>query len=179
MTYGVIRADEKNAYERLNTVRNKLKEIIIAYKIKHVLFEEVPISDKANLSVGKILCVLQGVLLSLCFEFELTFKAISPTEWRSKVGLLRTEYSCKECGNKFEDVSGIEVICEKCGNAKNKLFSRNPLNTRDLLKQRAVNLANDYYNLELYFKGSSKKNEDDIAESLCIWLSDKEEEADE
>lgn len=170
--YGVIRDESKCVQTRFLTMHKMIEEQIELALVEWIIVEDVPISAKSNLKTGKDLCVLQGILLSLAFSHNVNVELLKPTEWREKIGILHSEYTCKKCGNIFEDVSGLKAVtCDKCGNNKLKEFNRSPQNLRNQLKGRAVDLANKEFDLDLYYKGQSKKNEDDIAEAICLYLS--------
>lgn len=171
--YNVIKTEDKDILNRFKTMFSQIKNIIEENDIELIVAEDVPISNQSNLDTGKGLCILQGLLLGISFMKEIDVLLFHPTEWRKNIGLQKTIYTCKKCGNQFEDISGIEVSC-KCGNDKHIQFNRNPQNKRPQLKQRAVDMANEKLGLNLYFKGSSKKNEDDIAEAICLYLHFKE-----
>ena len=44
-----------------------------------IVFEDVPLNNHNNLKTGKDLSILQGVILSLCFEYELDYVLYNPT----------------------------------------------------------------------------------------------------
>lgn len=170
--YGLIKDDSKCVQSRFLTMHKMIKEQIELSLVEWIIAEDVPISAKSNLKTGKDLCILQGVLLSLAFSHNINVELLKPTEWREKIGILHSDYTCKECGSTFKDISGLKVLaCDECGNNKLKEFSRSPQNLRNQLKGRAVDLANEKFGLDLYYKGQSKKNEDDIAEAICLYLS--------
>lgn len=168
--YNLIEASDKDISDRIIKMFVCIQELIESKKIDCVVCEDVPVSQHSNLEVGKNLCILQGCLLVLVYLHKLKFYRLKPTEWRSKIGLNRTVYTCKLCGNEFEDISALENIeCKKCGNISKKEFSKKAINDRESLKRRAVEKANDEFGLDLkYIKKDNKQNGDDIAEALLI-----------
>lgn len=157
-------------YARIQYLYQELKKIINKYKIEECVFEDVPVGYNQNLDVGKWLCIIHGVLTSLCFEYNIYFENYHPTEWRKECNLLLSEYTCKKCNKKFcLNSASTNILCPSCGNDKKTTFSKIQMNDRYTLKERAVNEANKIFNLNLIYKNkSSKLNEDDIAEAILI-----------
>lgn len=85
--FGVLRTDGLDIRERIKQLYIKIKDLIINNNIKHIVFEDVPITNHNNLKTGKDLCILQGAILSLCFENDVNFTFYAPSSWRSKIGL--------------------------------------------------------------------------------------------
>ena len=85
--FGVLRTDGLDIRERIKQLNIKIKDLIINNNIKHIVFEDVPITNHNNLKTGKDLCILQGAILSLCFENDVDFTFYAPSSWRSKIGL--------------------------------------------------------------------------------------------
>ena len=172
--YGMLKSEEKNPLDRIKVMYDFIYGLVKDNDIDLIVAEDVPISDRSNLKVGKDLCLLQGCLLSIGFDENIGVLLLHPTEWREKIGMLISVYSGKKGGQMFGDKSGVDVKCENCGNDRQRDFSRTPQNLRAQLKQRAVEVANEKFGLELFFKHGSKKNEDDIAEALCLFLGYEE-----
>lgn len=172
--YGVLRANEKYMYERLLHMKQMIKEVFEFHKPDMVVIEEVPISGSGNLKVGKDLCTLQGIIISVCDDLEISFKMVEPSHWRAKVGIHKSTYTCEKCGENFESKSGLKHLeCSKCGNTAFSRFKKDAHNTREELKIRAVTLANEMFRLDLIYKKNSKNSGDDIAESILIGLSER------
>lgn len=171
--YDLIEAKEQDILSRIMQMYLHIQELIEKQKIDCLVCEDVPVSQHSNLEVGKNLCILQGCLLVLSNLHNLELNRLKPTEWRAQISLNHTEYTCKKCGNIFEDVSALETIrCAECGNVSKKDFIKNALNDRESLKHRAVNEANKKFNLDLkYIKKNSEQNDDDIAEAILIGYS--------
>ena len=171
--YDLIESTNENMFDRLEDMYNAIQELIKIYGIDHIVCEDVPVSMHSNLKTGKDLCVLQGCILSLVFKHKIDYDFLKPTSWRSSIGLNRTLYKCKVCGHSKEDLSGINfTLCGECGNKVKKMLEKIALNDRESLKRRAVEMANQIFNLDLkYLTKSSKKNDDDIAEAILIGYS--------
>lgn len=171
--YNLIEANDKDVSDRIIKMFVQIQELIKSNKIDCVVCEDVPVSTHSNLKVGKDLCVLQGCLVALTCLYKLKLYRLKPTEWRAKIGLNHSIYTCHVCNNKFEDVSALESIkCKRCGNVSKKEFSKDAINNRESLKRRAVEQANKEFGLDLkYIKKDNKQNGDDIAEALLIGCS--------
>ena len=171
--YGCLKEDEKYMYQRLINMRNQIKKILEKHQPEMVIIEEIPISDKSNLKIGKDLCLLQGLVIGICADLDIPFMTTAPSKWRAKVGILRSIYTCDKCGNSFEAKSGLKHLeCPECENTSFSRFKKAPLNTRKELKKRAVETVNEIFGLDLYFKNSSRLNQDDIAEAALICFSE-------
>ena len=172
--YGVLRANEKYMYERLLHMKQMIKEVFEFHKPDMVVIEEVPISGSGNLNVGKNLCILQGLIIGLCDDFGISFKMVEPSHWRAKVGIHKSTYTCQKCGGSFNSKSGLKHLeCSKCGNTAFSRFDKNAHNTREELKFRAVELANEMFGLDLVYKKNSRSSQDDIGEAILIGLSER------
>ena len=170
MSYGLIESSKENMFERLKEMYLEIQELIKKYKVQNIICEDVPVSMHSNLQTGKDLCVLQGCILALAFIYDLHYEFLKPTVWRASLGLHRTLFTCKHCGDSREFVSGKYIkSCVVCG-CNNKLeYSNVAINDRNSLKKRAVEFANELFSLNLaYVSKGSKKNEDDIAEAILI-----------
>lgn len=164
---------DKVLYARIKFLYNELKNIIEEYKITECVFEDVPVGYNQNLDVGKWLCIIHGMLIALCYRYNINFVNYHPTEWRKNCRLLISQYTCNKCGTKFLDNSADkDVICPNCKNDKKSTFSKIQQNDRYTLKERAVNEVNKLFELNLVYKNkTSKLNEDDIAEAILIGMS--------
>lgn len=176
INYGTIKNKDKSVFYRLRIMINGIENIINENNITYVVAEDVPVSLHSNLKTGKYLCVLQGALFKLCSDKNIGYKFLSPTHWRKNIGFHHSLITCKLCGTSFETITGEKnLICPNCKNTKKINFTKKAINTTMELKKRAVDFVNNKYNLTLYYKGRSKKNEDDAAEAIAIALSFIEE----
>ena len=172
-TYGCLKETEKDMSIRLINMRNQIKEVLNKNMPDVVIIEEIPISSKANLNVGKSLCVLQGLILGVCADLNIPYIMTAPSKWRAKVGILKSIYTCDKCGHTFEAKSGLKhLICAECGNVSFSRFKKTPLNKRQQLKKRAIEMVNELYDLDLLFHNSKNSNQDDEAESILLARSE-------
>jgi Holliday junction resolvasome RuvABC endonuclease subunit len=140
--HGIIYLEGEDSKTRIYALYHKIKEYISLYKVEGIVLEDVPITSHNNLSTGKTLAVLQGMITSLCFEFDLGLILYNPSAWRT---LIPDLYSGTREGMK-----------------------------RDYQKQRAVEITNNIYGLDLmYYKSDTKanKSQDDEAEAILLGLA--------
>lgn len=173
IAYNLIENKGQNVEERTTYMYDKIQELISSYNIECIICEDVPVSTHSDLEVGKNLCVLQGCLLTISHIHDIPLVKQKPTSWRSSIGINRTKYKCETCGNSYEDVSGLSFkVCEVCGEKDKKKLHKDQINDRATLKERAVNMANELFALNLqYISKYSTKNDDDIAEAILIGYS--------
>ena len=84
--YGVIRTTSSDTRSRIKELYNEIEDIIKNNNIKHIVFEDVPVTNHNNLKTGKDLSILQGAILSLCFRYNIEYSFYAPSAWRSIVG---------------------------------------------------------------------------------------------
>jgi len=84
--YGIFNTNSEETKDKMKEIYNWISSLINKYNIQHIIFEDVPVSKHKNLHVGKILSVLQGVILTVCFEYNIESIIYSPSRWRSIVG---------------------------------------------------------------------------------------------
>jgi len=175
--YGILKANEDYIYSRLLTMKSQIRDVLELHKPDIVVMEEVPISNKGNLDIGKNLCILQGLVIGVCDDLNISFKTINPSEWREKMRIHRTLYTCSKCGASFEGKSGAKKLeCKECENTSFRQFKKTQMNKREELKARAVNTVNEMFGLDLIFKKNSKTSQDDICEAILIALSEVQQE---
>jgi len=84
--FGIIRTASTDIRGRIKEIYNAIDGIIENFDIDHIVFEDVPVTNHNNLKTGKDLCILQGVVLSLCFKYGINYTFYAPSAWRSIVG---------------------------------------------------------------------------------------------
>lgn len=118
LNYGVIRTTKEETKERMKEIYEEIfKRILENPEIKVVVFEDVPLNNHNNLKTGKDLSILQGVILSLCFENDLSYILYNPSAWRSVVGLyngtregMKRDYQKQAAVNKVNEIYGFDFI---------------------------------------------------------------------
>lgn len=118
LNYGVIRTTKDDAKERMKEIYEEIYRKILEFpKINVVVFEDVPLNNHNNLKTGKDLSILQGVVLSLCFENELKYALYNPSAWRSIIGLyngtregMKRDYQKQAAVNKVNEIYGFDFV---------------------------------------------------------------------
>src|SRR5574344_1236244 len=116
--YGLIRTESLETKVRIKEIYLSIKKMLIDNaKIENIIFEDVPLTNHNNLKTGKDLSILQGVVLSLCFENNLGYKMYNPSAWRSIVGLyngtresMKREFQKNAAVNKVNDIYGFNFV---------------------------------------------------------------------
>lgn len=83
---GVIRTTQEDTRGRIHEIYDFIENIICSNNIKHIVYEDVPVTSHNNLKTGKDLCILQGAILSLCFKYKIDYSFYAPSSWRSLIG---------------------------------------------------------------------------------------------
>jgi Holliday junction resolvasome RuvABC endonuclease subunit len=116
--YGVIRTESDETKDRMEEIYFRISEKIKTYpKITTIVFEDVPLNNHNNLKTGKDLSILQGVILSLCFEYSLDYALYNPSAWRSIIGLyngtregMKRDYQKKAAVDKVNELYGLDFV---------------------------------------------------------------------
>lgn len=139
--YGIISCDEDDIRDRMARIYEVVESLILKYNITHIVFEDVPISKHKNLQTGKTLCILQGVILSLCFRYNISYNLYTPSAWRSIIGT----YDGTKEGTKREaqKIKAVEIV--------NNIY----------------NLGFEYYQRDT----KAHKSDDDKAEAILLALA--------
>lgn len=134
--YEAIKPEGEDWRDRLFHEGPALSQIIQQYKPDKIYMEDVPLKASGGLKTLVILGGVQGFIYGVATSNKVPIEFVSPTSWRSMVGLFDGTKEGKK---------------------------------REVLKQKAVEMANNYFGLNLkWISPSSKKNEDDIAEAILI-----------
>lgn len=86
LCHGAIRTLSKEPLDRITEIYLFLEDILTQYDIHVIAVEDVPLTQRNNLKVGKDLCILQGAICALSIRYNKQFILYSPTSWRSIVG---------------------------------------------------------------------------------------------
>lgn len=118
LEYGLLRTTRDETKERMEELYFQICKIIHLHpKLTTIVFEDVPLNNHNNLKTGKDLAILQGVILSLCFEYELDYALYNPSSWRSKIGLyngtregMKRSYQKQAAVDKVNELFGFNFI---------------------------------------------------------------------
>lgn len=137
--HNTIYPEGKNWRDRLFHQAPVLDKIIKRYKPIKACVEDVPLKASGGMKTLVILGAVQGMVYTMLAANNVQAIFVSPTKWRSELGLFDGTNEGKK---------------------------------RDILKEKAVKMVNDIFNLELKWYGpNSKKSQDDEAESILIAYS--------
>lgn len=108
--FGLIRTESSETKDRMKEIYQNIKSIIEQNNVTHVVLEDVPVNNHNNLKTGKDLSILQGVVLSICFEENLNYTLYNPSAWRTIIGT----YNGTREGMKrdFQKRRAVEVVNE-------------------------------------------------------------------
>lgn len=118
LEYGVIRTESEDVRERMRELYFEISNKFVEHpEIEFIVFEDVPLNNHNNLKTGKDLSILQGVILSLCFEHGIGYILYNPSAWRSIIGLyngtregLKRDYQKQAAVNKVNELYGFNFI---------------------------------------------------------------------
>ena len=85
ITYGKISLDDPNVGRRLAVLRQTLLELIKAYDITCIAFEDIQLQASVgnNVKTFKVLANVFGVIWELCEELKLNYEIVSSNTWKS------------------------------------------------------------------------------------------------
>lgn len=135
IAYGAIKPRGKLQWQdRIREEWGELCRIVEKYKPEKVYVENIPLKD-GKLTIQKLGAV-QGMVLSLCAQYDMEVCFLLPSEWRGKLNL-------------FDGTrEGLQ---------------------REILKQKAIEMVNKEFGLNLtWVAPKSKLNEDDTAEGILV-----------
>ena len=82
--YGVIEETDKSLDTRLKGLYRKIKKLVMLHKVDMIVCEDN--YSHANIQVLKGLCLLEGVILAIGFDFNIPVKRVLASVWRKKIG---------------------------------------------------------------------------------------------
>lgn len=105
-------------FTRINQTKNYIKELIEDNDINFVFIEDI--QYQKNQKTYKILANLQGVIINLLVELNISFEIISPSRWKSWNGIKgrkraeqkkNTQEKCKEMLGREATEDEADAIC--------------------------------------------------------------------
>jgi len=105
-------------FTRINQTKNYIKELIEDNDINFVFIEDI--QYQKNQKTYKILANLQGVIINLLVELNISFEIISPSRWKSWNGIKgrkraeqkkNTQEKCKEMLGREAIEDEADAIC--------------------------------------------------------------------
>lgn len=88
-TFGHFTFDDEDIGLRLLKIREKVKSLIIEYKIDEVVFEDIQLQSNVlnNVKTFKILAEVFGVIYELVTELQIPNDAVLSSVWKSTLGI--------------------------------------------------------------------------------------------
>lgn len=91
---GVLKASSKLCYEgRLTFMKNEILNLLYKFDIDKILIEGIQLeqledtSKDISVDTFRKLAHLQGILIQIFYEKEVDYEIISPSVWKSKIGI--------------------------------------------------------------------------------------------
>jgi len=91
---GVFISNDKDSMKRIEEIYVKINNKAKEYDIDSFIFEDT--FQKVNIQVTKLLCWLQGAIMSMAFIEDYGFVMYMPTSWRKELGFKKKSKSNKE-----------------------------------------------------------------------------------
>ncbi len=150
--------EEQDWRERIRYMADRFNNYCRHNKIEYIYIEDVPpILDNSN--TVKVLSALQGAVLSIAHLRKIPIKFIPNNRWKNDIGIEITH-------------SKEFIKYKKQCKVDNKNLSIFKSNVKAYEKKMSVDYVNSLFNICLkYISKSSKNNQDDISDSICLIVS--------
>ncbi len=150
--------DENDWNKRILFMIDKVDKYIKHNNVDIVYYETPPPILSNNTQTLKILSALQGAITSVCFLNNIPIEFVSVRTWKTQIGI---------------DLTHSAEFKQACKGIKDKKkLARFKNIVKHYEKKMSVDLVNHLFDLGLvYISPSSKKNSDDMADSVLIALS--------
>lgn len=164
--YGLWELDstiEQDWRQRLAFMANCVSEYCLDKSVDMMYVEDVPPISQNSQTI-KVLSALQGMLIAIATQHKVQIEFIPVKAWKSKIGInLTTSKENNVCKKHFKEHYGTKA---------NRYIDKLKNATKAYEKKLSVDYVNEAFGLDLIYKSpSSKKNQDDIADAICIGAS--------
>lgn len=164
--YGLWELDsdvEQDWRQRVAFMASHVNEYCCDKSIDVIYVEDVP-PITYNTQTVKILSALQGMLVAVATQHNIKIEFVPVKAWKSKIGInLTTSKENNICKKHFKEHYGAKA---------NRYIDKLKNATKAYEKKLSVDYVNKAFGLDLIYKSpSSKKNQDDIADAICIGAS--------
>lgn len=97
-------------FQRINKTKEYIRELIQDYNIEYVFIEDI--QYQKNQKTYKILSNLQGVIINLLVELDISFEIIPPSRWKSWNGIKgkKREQQKRNTIEKVKEIYGKEAL---------------------------------------------------------------------
>ena len=164
--YGLWEIDTSNEQDwrkRVAFMANCVNKYCRGRAIDTIYVEDVPPITQNSQTV-KVLSALQGMLIAIATQHDIDIEFVPVKKWKSDIGINLT--ASKEnnlCKQHFKEHFGAKA---------NRYIDKLKNATKAYEKKLSIDYANKTFGLDLIYKSpSSKKNQDDIADAICIGAS--------
>lgn len=153
-------SDEADWRKRIQYMAKCISNYCDSHDIDIAYVEDVP-PIAQNSQTVKILSALQGMIIAMFAIKGLEFHFVPVKNWKSKIGInLTASKENNVCKKQFKDFYGAKA---------NRYIEKLKNKTKAYEKKLSVEYANKLFGLDLVYKSaSSKKNQDDIADAICV-----------
>ena len=152
--------DESDWRKRIQYMAKCINDYCDMHDVDVVYVEDVPPIIQNSQTV-KVLSALQGMVLATFTLRNIELHFVPVKNWKSKIGInLTASKENNVCKKQFKDFYGAKA---------NRYIDKLKNATKAYEKKLSVEYANKLFGLDLIYKSaSSKKNQDDIADAICI-----------
>lgn len=161
--YGLWEIDTSNEQDwrkRVAFMANCVNKYCRGKAIDTIYVEDVPPITE-NMQTTKVLSALQGMLIAMAVQRDIDIEFVPVKAWKSGVGINIT--------NSKENNICKEHLKETYGDGAKPYLSKLKRLTKAYEKKLSVEYANKLFDINLIYKSpTSKKNQDDIADAICI-----------
>lgn len=163
LDYGLweITSDEEQDWrKRIAYMANCVAKYCDKHKVDKIYAEDVPPTIQNSQTV-KVLSALQGMLIAVAVQSHVKIEFIPVKTWKQKVGInLTSSHEYNVIKQNFKNYYG---------NKANRYIEKLKNTTKAYEKKMSIDYVNQTFGLNLIYKSpSSKKNQDDIADAICI-----------
>lgn len=163
LDYGLweITSDEEQDWrKRIAYMADCVGKYCDEHKVDKIYAEDVP-PIVQNSQTVKVLSALQGMLIAVAVQSHVKIEFIPVKTWKQKVGInLTSSHEYNVVKQNFKDYYG---------NKANRYIEKLKNTTKAYEKKMSIDYVNQTFGLNLIYKSpSSKKNQDDIADAICI-----------
>lgn len=155
--YGYWMCSASDWRKRIVYMADQIKRYVEEHHVDMIYAEDVPPMSE-NMQTVKVLAALQGMLLSISVTHNIPIKFVPVKTWKQVLGMnLSSSRANVRMKKRVKDDFGVKAVRRLKSWVKHEE------------KKLSIDYANDTHGIDLKFKAlMSKKNEDDIADSINV-----------
>lgn len=81
--WGVLKEKDKLLGKRLSGLYGSILQLVRKYGVDHIVFEDT--NELRNVQTLKKLCYLHGIVMAICFQENISYSSMLPSEWRKRL----------------------------------------------------------------------------------------------